>query len=101
MEVSLTAADSIGLGAEFRFTDEGRGGRSMRANLVRGMAYVTVVYEALTTPIVSSVHAFLTVNGKASLAARNCPFEVCDVHSAVCVCIMKATGMRVSLHNLS
>lgn len=85
MEASLTAADSIGLGAEFRFTEagpggEGGGGGGMRANLVRGMAYVTVVYESQTTPVVSSTHAFMAVNGKASLAINvTCSFQVCGV----------------------
>lgn len=87
MEASLTAADSIGLGAEFRFTEAGRGGEGeggggMRANLVRGMAYVTVVYEGQTTPVVSSTHAFMAVNGKASLAINvTCSFQVCGIPS--------------------
>lgn len=53
----------MGMGAEFLFTADGGGG-SMRAYLVRGMAYVTVIYEGQTTPIVTSTHAFVEINGK-------------------------------------
>ena len=57
----LTGVDDVGLGAEVTFTAEGVG--SMRSNLVRGMAYVTATYEGHTTPVLSSTHAFLKVNG--------------------------------------
>lgn len=58
----LTGVDDIGLGAEIMFTTEGGG--SMRSNLVRGMAYVTVTYEGHTTPVLSTTHAILKINGK-------------------------------------
>lgn len=75
----LTGVDDIGLGAEIMFSTEGVA--SMLSNLVRGMAYVTVTYESHTTPVLSSAHAFLKINGnvRKNVSCGIACFPVCTL----------------------
>eukprot|EP00904_Undaria_pinnatifida_P011661 jgi/Undpi1/7625/HiC_scaffold_23.g10098.m1 len=63
-DASMSDFDAEGLSVTVLFTSDDFKEGSMTSYLVRGMAYATVKYESFT-PEVSTIHAMLTVNGKA------------------------------------